>query len=244
MPSPAPALEANSLYQLGQVLSDLSPKLREFYMTRQKQQAELDLAAGQQAALEADGVSSWAEAVSSGVVSPNASPWFQRGFKQRLGRNLALQAQLELMDRYSKSEIRASTDATAIQEFLRENLKEIVGEVDDPLVREGLTPEVDRIVNQMVALHVQNSSTNARAKSVEQLGIAVGLVVDEAVAWQAGLRLPDRQGPRRGGSRHGGRHPRHEDQRGSGPRHLLQDGGAWLGRSCSSGECGSGPPGR
>lgn len=177
-------LENRTGYQLAQALTMLGANAAKLYPQYVEQQATKDLREGSEAYDTLDDprmVKSWADAVAEGLVSPNASPWFKRGFTERIARNRAMEMGLRLREEYTNSSIRGSTNPTDIIEWMAEKTDEYLGEIEDPILRRSMQPEVQRIRDELISLHVRNSSTNARKQSYDEFTTAIGLAIDEAV---------------------------------------------------------------
>lgn len=97
--------EGKSLDQLAQGLATLAPALGRFSDTLAKRKAEGDYAAGEQKARElAQSAKSFRDAVASGKITPDQSPWFMAGLHEQFGRLAADRMNFDMMNAVSQDE--------------------------------------------------------------------------------------------------------------------------------------------
>lgn len=108
------------LEQLAQGLSQLSPALGRFSDVLTQRQNETDLASGQRTARDlANSAKSFREAIQSGKILPNQSPWFMYGLHEQFGRLAADHMSAEATVAAAQDEsLQSSTDMADYDKFL------------------------------------------------------------------------------------------------------------------------------
>jgi hypothetical protein len=111
--------EGRKLEQLAQGLAQLSPALGRFSDTLAKRSAEENFAAGQKKARElAQSAKSFKEAIRSGMITPNQSPWFMAGLREQFGRLAADRMNFEMMVAAAQDEtLQTTTDPADFDAF-------------------------------------------------------------------------------------------------------------------------------
>src|SRR5690349_4134216 len=97
--------EGKSLDQLAQGLAQVAPALGRFSDTLAKRKAEGDYAAGEQKARElTQSAKSFRDAIRSGKITPDQSPWFMAGLHEQFGRLAADRMNFDMMNAVSQDE--------------------------------------------------------------------------------------------------------------------------------------------
>ena len=111
--------EGRKLEQLAQGLAQLSPALGRFSDTLAKRSAEEKFAAGQKKARElAQSAKDFKEAIRSGRITPDQSPWFMAGLREQFGRLAADRMNFEMMVAAAQDEtLRTTTNAADFDSF-------------------------------------------------------------------------------------------------------------------------------
>lgn len=159
--------------QATKALSGLMPALEAIAEKQTKQQTEEELQAGREAAL-AQGVE-YAEAVSSGKLPANQSPFFMKGYKTQYGENLGQQWAMEAKVKWEQSAEKNSDDPTAIRAFLtsftQEKLKTAPSQDAD--IRAGMLPYLGKAHGALIAAQTEYSGKKVQEQHLENVGIAI-----------------------------------------------------------------------
>ncbi|WP_142850677.1 hypothetical protein [Telmatospirillum sp. J64-1] len=167
----------NSLIELGQALKSISPGLEKFLNSYYAQKQAEDAKAGEADALK-HGSTDYAQAVSKGLIPADASPFYVKAYKERVGRTYAREAYLQAWQDYEASPLRGSTDMLAVRDFLTSKVEETLGNLSDKDVIAGAVPEIELMLNNITQHHIGRVSSNIVADNEERLGVAVGQAID------------------------------------------------------------------
>ena len=164
-PTPPPR-GPNSMMQLGEALSALSPRVAsafdQYFKGKNAEDAtEADLIAQQNSDL------SWADAVRRDPALADRSPYFRQAYEGRTVKTRINNKATQLLAEYYTSEIANSEDPTAVNGWLQERLKDTLKDVKSPAEMAAAREELERVSGQFISVHRENSRTNLIKKNLD-----------------------------------------------------------------------------
>jgi hypothetical protein len=175
---------SGGLAELAGALSGIVPSLNtafEGFMRgrREAEGAEAD-ADATQAAMQSE-VRTWADAVKANPELADRSPFYRRVYEERLARTAIQRRGNEVFGRYWASPAASSTDPNAVNEWMREQFRDVLeGLNGNPSALAAAAEELRSQSTQLLRAHQQNATRNLVARNESSFDSAVGAVFDEA----------------------------------------------------------------
>lgn len=164
-----PPTPKSPLLALAESLSSFEAALAPVIQKRQKEQDEADDARGAAEFLQNNGTG-FAEAVREGRIPANASPAFNKAYKEMEGRAIARRVEGDIFSRYDTSDIRINEDANAFGPWASSQVSDALNGVTDPDILKGAVPGISNAVTRLGLTHAKDVGDRVMHKAINGVG--------------------------------------------------------------------------
>lgn len=189
-----------SMQDLAKALAGFEPELNRFAVFQgqearalAKQQEEADKQAAQEAWVKSS-QAPYAEAVKNGAIPPQASPFFQKKYKELEGDGLGRTLAADLEQEYVKSGLSSNPDTKAFDAWYAGQVQTRLKDVSDPFVLKGVLPHVAKLQDTLTNRHVKEAGDEVYKSSLDNVGLSISYAVDEEVKRAGEGATPDING--------------------------------------------------